>query len=711
MTTARHLSPEGSIDSPPPIRATRIRLDIQGLRAVAVLAVIGSHAGLPFLRGGYVGVDVFFVLSGFLITGLLVREADRTGRVSLGGFYARRARRILPAATLVLVVVMAVSAIQLSYSAVERVTTDAGWAAAFLANVHFALLGTDYFSQGLPPSPLQHYWSLSVEEQFYLVWPSLLALLLLLRRRRTPRGAPARRPWSTVVGVAAALCVASFIWGLLLTRTDATDAYFSSFARAWELGAGMLLALCATRLTTLPVRLRHTLSVGGLAAIAYAAIVFDGATPFPGYHALVPVLGTVAVLAAGIGSEAVGLGRLLAVRPLTWIGDLSYSLYLWHWPVLVLAAQMTGPGRSRTETTLLLLLILLLSAASYYVIENPIRRNRWLSGRQRRGLALWPLALLIVAGAVLGARAEAGHKLRSHLDDNRQYAGLRDLDVPVHDELAASLALADAGAPIAFPLEDLDDVDALAHDLWNYRYTCWVSHDSSKAKTCPVGDPDADRSMVVVGDSHIGQWLPAFDALGRSEGYQVIPFIKYGCVPYDVETVTNGQSRNYTECADFRDWVVEQIGGIAPDVVYVGSRGLPRNMTVPVEERPTAWAEGIRSFVERVRLVSPDVRIVSDVSVLRFDPIDCLTDTTSTMATCTSREDKRILQANRITRDTAATEGAPYLDVTDLACIERRCPAFAGGRMLYANADHLSMDWVEHVTPEFEALVELSNPS
>ena len=222
-----------------------MRPDVQGLRALAVAAVVLDHAGVANVSGGYVGVDVFFVLSGFLITGLLVREVERDGRVALGAFYARRARRILPAATVVLVAVVAFAALELSYRAVGLITADAQWAAAFLANVHFSAIGTDYFAQGQPPSPLQHYWSLSVEEQFYLVWPPLLALLMWLGRRS------GRSPWRLVVTIAGGLCLASLVWSVVVTRTDATAAYFSSVARAWELGAGMLLALVWPRLPSL----------------------------------------------------------------------------------------------------------------------------------------------------------------------------------------------------------------------------------------------------------------------------------------------------------------------------------------------------------------------------------------------------------------------------------------------------------------------------
>ncbi|WP_141014897.1 acyltransferase family protein [Nocardioides sambongensis] len=242
------------------------RLDIQGLRAIAVLTVVADHAGVGPLSGGFVGVDVFFVLSGFLITSLLVREADRSGRISLLGFYARRARRILPAATLVLVATLAFAAATLSYLRVERIATDVGWSAVFLANVHFSRLGTDYFAEGLPPSPVQHYWSLAVEEQFYLVWPPLLMLVLWLTGRRAAERAGAgerRRIEGPVAIVVAVLGVASFAWSVHLLGDNQTAAYFSSLGRAWELAVGALLAVLAARLERMPTALRWVLSGAG----------------------------------------------------------------------------------------------------------------------------------------------------------------------------------------------------------------------------------------------------------------------------------------------------------------------------------------------------------------------------------------------------------------------------------------------------------------
>ncbi|TYL55387.1 acyltransferase [Nocardioides sp. BGMRC 2183] len=673
------------------------RLDIQGLRAIAVLTVVADHAGIGLLSGGFIGVDVFFVLSGFLITSLLVKEADREGRISLLGFYARRARRILPAATVVLLAILAFAAATLSYLRVERIATDVGWAAVFLANIRFADLGTDYFAEGLPPSPVQHYWSLAVEEQFYLVWPPLLMLVLWLAGRRTARRL-GTRPVAAVAAVVAALGVASFAWSVHLLGDNQTAAYFSSLGRAWELAVGALLAVVASRFERMPTTLRWVLSGGGLAAIMVAAVGYDASTSFPGPAALLPVLGTAAVLAAGIGVDAVGPARVLTVRPLTWIGDLSYSWYLWHWPVLVLwEAQAVGPV-GWLETTALVGLSLLLAIGSYHLIENPVRRNRWVAARQRRALALWPLALGMVVAGMFASQAVAEQRLAERLDANAEFLDLRDGDLGVRQELRASIVAADEADTVPFPLTDLDMVSELEQDLWNVSFGCNAQQPRSSVELCPIGDSEAERTAVVIGDSHMGQWLPALDELGAEHGYRVVPLIKFGCSPFAVDITWGG--RDYHECTDFRAWATEQVAELEPEVVVVGSRGLQRNMTVPAEERAAAWTEGVTETVRTLEELTDEVVVIGDVPPLGVDPIECVTDASATMATCTTAAEERVLEANRLTEAAARELGVRYVDVADLVCVGGRCPAVAGGLMVYANDDHLSRTWVRHVTPK-----------
>lgn len=350
------------------------RRDIQGLRALAVLAVIGAHAaGWP--AGGVLGVDVFFVISGFLITGMLLREARGSGRIRLAGFYARRARRLLPVALVVLIAVAIAGWFLFNRTRGEQTLWDAAWAAALASNWNFAAQGTDYFADTGAVSPLQHFWSLSFEEQFYLVWPVLLLLLL---------GIVGRRRIRLVAGaVAFAVVAASFAWALVQTDTQATVAYFSTLTRAWELGVGALVAVLAPLLRRLPRGLGGALQWTGLAAIVASLVLIDPAAGgFPAPWAAAPVAATALVLAGGVGGDArhrhlVPLSNPVAV----FLGDASYSLYLWHFPVVVFA-QVLLPA-SAARLWIVLGASLVLGVASYLIVEQPLRYAPFLGGMPR----------------------------------------------------------------------------------------------------------------------------------------------------------------------------------------------------------------------------------------------------------------------------------------------------------------------------------------
>jgi peptidoglycan/LPS O-acetylase OafA/YrhL len=369
----------------------RFRPDIEGLRAVAVVAVVLFHAGVPGVGGGYIGVDVFFVISGFLITSLMAREVAATGGLSLLRFYGRRARRILPASALVLVTVVLAGYHWLGFLRGDEIAADGRWAALFASNFNFAAQGVDYLQSQSAPSPLQHFWSLAVEEQFYLVWPALVVLLIWLGLRHST-------PLVLTLAVAASLACS-------IVQAGTTWSYFSPATRAWELGAGCLLALAADRLERIPPVVATALAGVGLGGIVVAALSYDDGTAVPGYAAVLPVVATVLVL-AGRGDAVLG------VAPLRWLGQISYPLYLWHWPVLIIGEQAFGPLPARTRVGLVLLSVAL-AIVTYVFVENPIRRSPRLA---RSHLLTAAVALLLIAVPVAVAQwktstspADAGH--------------------------------------------------------------------------------------------------------------------------------------------------------------------------------------------------------------------------------------------------------------------------------------------------------------
>jgi peptidoglycan/LPS O-acetylase OafA/YrhL len=369
----------------------RFRPDIEGMRAVAVGLVVLYHCFHAPFTGGFVGVDVFFVISGFLITNLLLHENTRNARISISRFYARRVRRILPAATLVVLATVLATYYWLGFIAGNQIADDAKWTAVFTANIHFGLLGTDYLGSQLPPSPLQHMWSLGVEEQFYLVWPGLFLVLVLLVRGERHRNALA----ATLLGIIGA----SLAWSVIQTRSNGTWAYFSPFTRAWELALGALVAVLATVAARVrPSWLIELLSLCGIGGIVVSALVFNSSTHYPGSAVALPVISTALLIATGCANPRTLVGRALAVRPMQWIGARSYSLYLWHWPFLTIAAEYLGHGLSATQNTGLLLLALAATAITYRLVENPVRHAHVLARRTGLTLAIGAILIIVTVG-------------------------------------------------------------------------------------------------------------------------------------------------------------------------------------------------------------------------------------------------------------------------------------------------------------------------
>jgi peptidoglycan/LPS O-acetylase OafA/YrhL len=677
------------------------RKDIQGLRAVAVALVVLEHAGVGLLSGGYVGVDVFFVVSGFLITQILVREASVSGKVSLSTFYSRRARRILPASTLVLLVTSLVAVLTLSASRAREVMDDVLWSSAFAANIHFARLDTDYFAADRAVSPVQHYWSLAVEEQFYLVLPLLLLVVVALGRRRLVAGKRFPGRWVTgiVVGV---LSVASLAWSVIDTPLSPGTAYFSSLTRAWELGVGVVLALATPRLARLTQRTRVLLSGAGLVGILVAAVVYDATTPFPGYYALLPVLASAAVLAAGVERDGQGLARVLTWRPFTWVGDLSYSIYLWHWPALVLAAPLlVGDDPEWVVKTVVIGVVLLLSFLTYHLVEQPFRRGRAPMSRGKVALVLWPVSIAAVVLSMAGVNYYEDREAKARAAEAAAYyqamgpSGFAAADASIPMLVEESVALADDNAPIRYPLSNLD---GLREDHWAEEYPCFAAFKDTTSPPCELGDTDAETTVVAMGDSHMGMWLPALDDLGKADGFRVIPFVKWACPSVDVPTVPRFDGDD--TCPSFRDWVYQQVRVTQPDVILVSNRVLPPNLDATGPEAIDVWRSGVQSTLELMAGLAPEVRVFGDVPRVPQNPGDCLSDDESTMATCTVEPTTKSVSGIIATRDAAEDAAVGYVNVKPLVCAELRCPMVVDQTVVYRDEDHISLTWSRRLTDE-----------
>ena len=458
------------------------RPDVQGLRAIAVLLVVLFHAGVPWVSGGYIGVDVFFVISGFVITGVLLRERTAKGSTSLRRFYARRARRILPAATLVIIVTVVVAFHLLGPLIGHETAVDGQWSAVFLANIHFAASQTNYLASQQPPSALQNFWSLAVEEQFYLVYPAIFLVTARVFRRSELR--------LRLAAVLVIIITASYAYSITLTSTNAANAFFSPLTRAWELAVGGLIAITGYKLKRMPGAWAAFLSWIGLAVIVLAGVTLTSATAYPGSLVALPVIGAAFVIAGGAAEPAWGVERLLRLRPVQILGLLSYSLYLWHWPIFVIAAEYRGTTSLPVwDNVVLMLVAVVAAAATYRWLENPVRHAASLVGRPAASVAV---GLCLVGGTLAVTTIEA----------RRPTVNL------------GSLATATTGSGCT------PSPSVVSH----LRSTYSTAHPQSLE---PFGV--ANQSVIVIGESTSCTLLPGLTAVGPTYGLKFHSGAVVGC--------------------------------------------------------------------------------------------------------------------------------------------------------------------------------------
>jgi len=696
-------------------RTGGFRPDIQGLRAVAVLLVALSHAGVHHLAGGYVGVDVFFVISGFLITGWILRHSERAGHVPFGQFYAARARRILPAAALTLVATSLTSFYLLNFIRAEAVFHDALWAAFFAANIHFAQIGTNYFSTSALPSPLQHYWSLAVEEQFYLVWPALV--MLVLARPTTWRRGPkhAAGPFVSKTGVrrlvlVLGLCVVvSLIWSIRDTASNPTAAYFSTFARAWELGIGGLVALATPQLSRIPERSRALMTWVGLAGIFVAAVIFTSATAFPGFAALLPVLSAALIISGGLGrSMRGGASVVLGRQPLRFIGDVSYSFYLWHWPVLIIAAQYEGHDLSAITNLILLAGAFALSVVTYFAFERPIHHGRAFSNPWA-GLSLWPVSIAaVVVTAAIGLNSVQAELKRNTFDPTSTTTTLpHKPGQPVVNPYiqAVAAAASPAGRNASVP----QAVFAQINDFGARNYNTCITpvSDLTSSPICHLGAAHSSHVVVVYGDSHAQMWLGALNYFGMLENWQVIPLIKEGCValewsghpnapaPGDVLGAPSLRAARTASCVGWHEWARNELKLLHPDAIIFGTAyawganvgGSTARYNVLGLQKETDFLDGF----------APKVVVMQDTPYWTSNPVDCLLASGKTVGDCTLDYRRALVALYSHVNAVVKAAGATVVPTVQWFCTATKCPPVIDNTIVYRDTEHVAADYATHL--------------
>ena len=722
------------------------RPDIEGLRAVAVGAVLLYHAGLPLTSGGFIGVDVFYVISGFLITGLLLREYERSGGINLIQFYARRARRLLPAALVVIVATVGLSAVALSVIELRSVAADAAAAALYVSNFRFALQATDYLAAN-EPSPLLHYWSLGVEEQFYLFWP-----LIVLAAARLVGVA---RLWLVIVAIAAG----SFALSVWLTAAAQPWAFFSLPTRAWELALG---ALAAVGLFTLPGRwpswFASAVGLVGLLAISLATVLITPNVPFPGVVAVVPALGALLIVVAGERSDSFG-ARLLAIRPARWIGRISYSLYLWHWPILVLIPPLIGRNDLGTRLVLAVACLLIADLSTRFV-ETPFRSRRLTRiAASRSVVAAVGISALIALGSVATGELAVQH-LRSGSASiptptpSPSPTSAPASATPSGDPTPATPSMqpsppssANPGAsqtpgssvepppttpqatplatPSAFPVSPLPppilagpvpadlrpsllDADADVSSL--LRDGCQSSVGEAVPEPCTYGNSAGPTTVALIGDSHAAHWLPTLEALAAQRGWRIQAMTKASCPPIALLVWLENYSRPYTDCLEWAEAALVQIERMQPAITFVSfSRHylvVDGEQLLPATQVPGRWTSATEALLTRIDVASGTTVYIADTPRHERNPVHCLASRLVVSDCPSLRADTVDAGYAAIEAAAAAAAGVDLLVSADWLCDATACPLIFGSYLVYRDQTHISATFAAVLAPVLGAWLD-----
>jgi len=605
--------------------------EITALRALAAVLVLIYHSKL--IAGGYIGVDIFYVISGYLITGLLLRELDTFQRLNFKEFYARRAKRLLPSSLLVIGVTGVAGWFLLPTTMRETFGKDLIAASTYLSNFLFALWQNDYQNLNSTPSPFIHYWSLAVEEQFYLFWPLLIVLLYRIGKRR-----------AVFLGIATTV-VASFLFSLYLTQANPIWAFYILPTRAWELGVGALLLFAPEKL-----RLKPVFSLLAFFALLLAAVRFDDQTAFPGIAALVPVIATAALIQAH-GQWPPFLRKFSNRKSVQWLGDISYPLYLWHWPVLVIPAIALDRSLTWPETLLCLALIIAASHLTHYFVEQPLRYRKWSSGR------IFSLVGVSTLVSVL-------------------------LGLGIYSSYSNDLTLSTG---------EKFSLKSIRADPESYSDGCHVSFGVTTSPACVYGDKSSDKTIVLYGDSHAAQWLPALNEIGQKNNLKIISLTKSACSSTELILPLSNQY-SVSDCQKFRDSSVALIQKVAPHAVVTSSY----QRFVATDGSSDAlewWVDGQAKLLKRISGSTKFPVYISDTPRPQTDIPNCL-----------SKSKVEICDTSKRIDPTTAT-GFLAIDPTPWLC-GNTCPAIVDSIVAYRDQSHISVAMSKHLAAKLESALK-----
>ncbi|MFV0495909.1 acyltransferase family protein [Mycobacterium sp.] len=716
----------------PPPKKTDFRDDIEGLRGFTLLAIVGWHISMPGVSGGFVGPDIFFEISGFVITLQLWKQVSTTGTIGLRKFYGGRARRLLPVSALVGVVTAIASAFLLPVVQAQNALKDAIASALYVPNFWFIGQQVDYFSGGTP-SPFQHYWTLGVEEQFYLLWPPVIVgtawLIRRLRRGSKTGTVPSRTPDRIRVTLIAAT---SFALSLLVTYVMPLAAYFSLPTRAWQLAAGALVALTAPQWSRLPARAAVIIGWVGAAMVLWACSVFTSDIPYPGTAALLPVVGTALLLGAGCSTPSKGAGRILGWSPMRAIGRLSYSWYLWHWPVLVFAPILVGhPLGLAGEFVAAVVVSGALGWLTLRFVENPLRYAATLRNSPGKSLAVGGVTTAVAAGVgvallmwvssqpmpVAVARGAATAPLTVTAPPVPTGSDIAAYDAAVDDVFAQIQAGVAASADLQNVPANLDPSLADAGgELGKMMFNgCLRLPVQAGQPECAMGDTASKTTGAVVGDSHASMWIPALKRIGTQRPWRIEAMAKAACPMMDLP-IANPFVAPIVEflqhCEQWRGQIMDRLRAEHPKLVvlsvfrgYVAknSNGFLSGFT----SYDPPWIDGLNSLVKQLRGIGAKVLVLGPLPRLGAAAPACLSGHLNDATACAPLTATAFDRAGMAAEAAAVNAGGgQYADLTELFCAKTRCPVVVGNTLVYVDAGHLTLEYSELLAPAIAALAD-----
>jgi len=668
-----------------------VRHDIQALRALAVASVVLFHLWPQRLPGGYVGVDVFFVISGYLITGHLLREIDRTGSIQLPRFWAKRAKRLLPASLTVLLVTAVATILIVPASRWPQFLGETITSTWYVENWALASKAVDYLAADAPPSPMQHFWSLSVEEQFYIATPILLVMVVLLAARF---GATWRRPVVLALG---AVTLGSFVYGVWLTATSAPTAYFSTFTRAWEFACGALVAL----VPGMPRgRSTRVFAWSGIAVVVATCLLYTPRMAFPGYAAALPVLATALVILARDVHGRGSVGQVGALAVPAFLGRTSYSIYLWHWPLIVLVPFATGVALGGRTKFLIIAVSLLLAYGLTRFVEEPVRFSPRLLGGSRSPRAVG--AVSAVAMILVTAVAGYGLSVQSRRADDLAKVVTAVIDSRPSCLGAAAMSPHAVGCPDPALADVLVPDPSIAAQDYGNPSDCWSGISESVLRVCSLGPKSGyTKTLIAVGDSHNNALLAAYESVARDRNWRIDVAGHNGCY------WTTGHQVKATDaltaaCATWVSNLVSYLNAHPGYDAVLTTYGFGRN-SVAADPGSTVHDTTVRRIREAWAPViarGTPVLAINDVPRMPPDIAACVERyRLDAVTACASPRATALADFNGLAPATAATPGSSLIDLTDYFCDAKSCLSVIGHVVAYRDRDHVTATFARTLAP------------